>query len=417
MKKSLKYVTIDYLHFLFNAGTFLLKKEEYRERELARIFTMSKNSYDVAKKINRLRFMAIFIFAFVFVPNTIFADETITPEQAQEFRTNLIDEARSHLGAPYQFGAVGPDIFDCSGFVRYVAAKACGITLKRSAHLIYGQSRVVRLNNIEAGDLVFFKEGSQTGNNDDMITHVGIYIGNNEFIHSASEGIETGVIISSLDERYWANTYFGAGQILPSSSTGGKFTGNLNPDENVNLASQFKTEPMTKNVFFNNFSAEAIVTANWSFANASPDYYINFRGVSSTLFFSYDINNIAPGVGLMFRYNAGTKAFQLPLIVGITVSPYFRIYGGPMFLFGDNYAPGTEMLLNTDSGVAGIFGIVGRTPPLRIGPLEVRFVQEINYTTYAAKEGSTLTARDLAFAGLEFSSGVSITLPFRIFAK
>lgn len=385
----------------------------------ARNFIMS-SLFNRTKKINQLRLTSVFVLLFIFsaiVPNFLFADETVTPEQAQELRTKLIDEAMSHLGAPYVYAAAGPDSFDCSGFVRYVAAKSCGVVLKSRAQLIYGQARAVRTSNIEVGDLVFFKEGNQSSDAQGEITHVGIYIGNNEFIHSASEGKETGVIISSLSERYWSNTYFSAGQILPSALRGGKFTGNLNSAENENVAALFEKKPMTVNTFLTNFETEALVTANWSFANATPNYYINFRGVTGTLLFSYDISGITPGVGLMFRYNAGTKAFQLPLILGITFAKYFRLYGGPVFLFGDNYAPGTEELFETKSGIAGIFGIAGRTPPVRLGPIEARIVQEINYTTYTAKQGSTLSGRDIALSGLEFSTGISITLPFRVFAK
>lgn len=135
----------------------------------------------------------------------------MSPEQAKEARVRFMEQAEKLTGCPYVYGAVGPDRFDCSGFVYYVAREALKIQLPRTARAIYSYTDPVSAENMEPGDLVFFKTTS-SGN----ISHVGIYLGERKFISALSDGSKTGVVISSLDSSYWKPRFCGAGQILPS---------------------------------------------------------------------------------------------------------------------------------------------------------------------------------------------------------
>lgn len=95
---------------------------------------------------------------------------------------NIIEEAKRHLGKPYVWGAEGPNSFDCSGFVYYVYNQ-CGIKISRTtAQGLYNMSTKLKANQAAPGDLVFF--GSSKSN----ITHVGIFISKNSFIHAPSTG-------------------------------------------------------------------------------------------------------------------------------------------------------------------------------------------------------------------------------------
>jgi cell wall-associated NlpC family hydrolase len=115
----------------------------------------------------------------------------------------LLTEARTHLGKPYVYGASGPYSFDCSGFTSYVY-RQLGYNLNRTAAGQYSNGVYVSKDQLKPGDLVMFGRG--------YINHVGIYIGDNQFIHA--ENGRTGVVITSLSASYYASSYVGARRIL-----------------------------------------------------------------------------------------------------------------------------------------------------------------------------------------------------------
>lgn len=127
-------------------------------------------------------------------------------------RTKFIDKAKQLIGSPYVYGAVGPDSFDCSGLIYYAARESIQFQLPRTARAIYNYCRNVEENDREPGDLLFFKT---TGNN--YVSHVGIYIGNKQFISAISDGPNTGVIVSSLNQDYWKTRYFSTGRFLETA--------------------------------------------------------------------------------------------------------------------------------------------------------------------------------------------------------
>ena len=134
----------------------------------------------------------------------------MTPNESLEARQKMITYSKQFVGVPYVYGGASRSGMDCSGFIFTVANDALGVKLPRSSVGLYSAIRIIKDSAKEPGDLVFFKTvGSK-------ISHVGLYLGNNQFIHAASDGPNTGVIISSLKESYWSRTYAGAGQFLPS---------------------------------------------------------------------------------------------------------------------------------------------------------------------------------------------------------
>ena len=121
----------------------------------------------------------------------------ITP--SMEKAINLL---KDQVGKPYVWGGNGPESFDCSGLVRYIYKNALGKDLPRVS---YEQSKVgqsVDKSDLQVGDLVFFDTM-----NKGRVSHVGIYIGNNEFIHAANS--KKGVIKSTLS-GYYEQKYMGA---------------------------------------------------------------------------------------------------------------------------------------------------------------------------------------------------------------
>ena len=118
----------------------------------------------------------------------------------------VIDLALAQVGKPYIWASANPNIgFDCSGLVYYVY-KQVGISLNRTSYTQINNGISVDSKDLRKGDLVFFNNGGG------RISHVGIYIGNNQFVHASSPG--TGVIVSKLFGSYFGNTYVGARRIV-----------------------------------------------------------------------------------------------------------------------------------------------------------------------------------------------------------
>ncbi|MES2733064.1 MAG: NlpC/P60 family protein [Bacteroidota bacterium] len=117
----------------------------------------------------------------------------------------LISSIYSWLGTPHSDGGNTKAGIDCSGFVQAVAREVYGIQLKRNAAEIYEYNTVrISRQNLREGDLVFFRMDGH------HISHVGIYLKNNAFAHASTS---KGVTISSLDEPYYAKTFYQAGRL------------------------------------------------------------------------------------------------------------------------------------------------------------------------------------------------------------
>ncbi len=173
----------------------------------------------------------------VFIPVNCFSQANKGKATVSQERQQLIDFALTLRGTPYRYAGKTPDGFDCSGFVSYALNYGANVILPPSSKGIYASAKVTKIEvkDREPGDLVFFKTTSSPD-----ISHVGIYLGRYEgkdekgksatlagigklegkrlFIHAASDGPETGVIVSSLDDGYWAKHLTGYGRVLAETA-------------------------------------------------------------------------------------------------------------------------------------------------------------------------------------------------------
>ena len=117
----------------------------------------------------------------------------------------ILAEAQKYLGTPYVMGGASPSGFDCSGFVYYVL-KQLGYSPYRTPADQFKQGTSVSKENLKVGDIVFFANTYTSG-----ISHVGIYAGNGQFIHSPNS--RSTVSYSDLTSGYWANHYYGARRV------------------------------------------------------------------------------------------------------------------------------------------------------------------------------------------------------------
>ncbi len=122
-------------------------------------------------------------------------------------KQTVITTAKSMLGVKYRYGGTSPNRgFDCSGLVQY-SHRLAGINLPRTTSQQYRAAKRISRRYLRAGDLVFFKTSPSRS-----VSHVGIYLGNNKFIHAPSSGKR--VKISSMNDKYWRKRFRGAGRIL-----------------------------------------------------------------------------------------------------------------------------------------------------------------------------------------------------------
>jgi cell wall-associated NlpC family hydrolase len=111
-------------------------------------------------------------------------------------------KAKSFLGVPYVWGATGPSKFDCSGFTQWVYRDA-GINIPRVSRDQARVGQYVAFNNLQRGDMMFFAtKKSRPG----QVTHVGIYLGQGNFIHASSAGKK--VVIYNLNQKPFYKNHF-----------------------------------------------------------------------------------------------------------------------------------------------------------------------------------------------------------------
>ncbi len=118
--------------------------------------------------------------------------------------------AVSLVGTPYRLGGSDPQQgLDCSGFVNHVFRQTAGLQLPRESHAISQVGLALDPAELQPGDLVFFNTL------DRPFSHVGIYLGDNRFVHAASSR-SGGVMLSSLSDSYWSLRFEGARRVMTS---------------------------------------------------------------------------------------------------------------------------------------------------------------------------------------------------------
>ena len=142
---------------------------------------------------------------------------------------SIVSDAQNLIGkVRYSFGAdnVAGGVADCSSFTQYVFKKN-GLAIGRDTEAQYTnpQSKSVNKSELMAGDLIFFRDTYPSGKKDG-VSHVGIYIGNGQFVHNSSS---KGVTVNNLSETYYAEHYLGARRVNGANASGGLTGSHTNP--------------------------------------------------------------------------------------------------------------------------------------------------------------------------------------------
>ena len=110
------------------------------------------------------------------------------------------------MGVPYCYGGMSMKCTDCSGFVLNLYQEVYHIELPHTAVKQFEMSRKIKQKDLREGELVFF----DTDQGKETISHVGVYLGNNKFVHASSS---KGVRIDDLDEKYYKEAFRGGGSL------------------------------------------------------------------------------------------------------------------------------------------------------------------------------------------------------------
>lgn len=153
---------------------------------------------------------------FLLLSSTAWADEAIEPEPQQSMMSNSIDKASEMLmyalslvGVNYKYGGKSPETgLDCSGFVSHVYQQAAGLILPHNARAISMFGQKIAISELQPGDLVFYNTMRHA------YSHVGIYLGENKFVHASVTG--RGVEVVNMKENYWVKRFNGARRVVTS---------------------------------------------------------------------------------------------------------------------------------------------------------------------------------------------------------
>ena len=288
-----------------------------------------------------------------------FAEAPLAVAKARDVRARIVSDADKYLGVPYVYGGDDDKGIDCSGLVYRVFKDVLGLGIPRTVKTLYDYSEHIDRERLEPGDLVFF---DTTG----PLAHVGIYEGEDTFIHAASEGEHTGVIKSSLDEAYWVRAYAGAGRVL-------------SPAGYLGLLLGLGGGPL--------------------FGTDNPS-----RGFGLSVNLAWPILGVEPGIQIAPSWDVSLGVFRLPLQFSFGIDRHLRFYAGPALTLGQpRFVDSSgERTYEASGGVLGSAGIAWAPFEFKIGEGEYRLVGTLDWNRYVPVAGQVAdTERDLS-ASLRF---------------
>lgn len=332
-------------------------------------------------------------------------------------RIIFINNALQYLGTPYRYGGDSEKGMDCSGLVCRCGADVLEMQLPRRSDSLAEYAVKIDESGVQPGDILFF---NTTG----RISHTGIYIGAGKFIHAASDGPKTGVIISELAESYWKNAYRQAGRIMPAESV---FTGEAalplfrRTERNSSVHPDIRFEPAARSsevsvhadrqqergaaasdltqppaadsrIFPQRYGVRAALSYGmlWDW-NRREDF---FRGIVWHTELAWANRWVTPGLCAGICWDHRTGALSTPLIFYLELFEYLRLYTGYQHHFF------VHSSLDKKPFFPNIAGIALHSPPIRAGMQRIRLFQAVEYSYI---RDTSLEKRFRLFTGISFN--------------
>jgi len=310
----------------------------------------------------------------------------------REARLQVLAAAEKYEHTPYRYGGLDRRGLDCSGLVYVSFHDALGVKVPRNTWGLYSWVERIPMEDANPGDLLFFKTG---GNG--AVSHVGIFVGDRRFIHAASEGPVTGVMYSSLDERYWSRAYAGVGRVLPEADTRGGIG-----DEKLAMAHN-----KHKSRILMGFAAAP--TWNTFYADDSV-----FRGAAGQFRLAAAVKPFGQpmifGAELRPEWDGALGVFRIPFTLSWGVSDKVRFFAGPVISFGDAELaiPGEIRQYTGGTSWFGAAGITVAPFAIKIAGNELSPYGELAWQSYSSNSVHENLSADFT-AGFRFSTGIRYT--------
>lgn len=315
----------------------------------------------------------------LFSPAFIGAQATFTGGSP---RTAFVNAAKSYLGTPYVSGGSSLRGMDCSGLVFRAAIDGPSRSVPRTVQALSDFAIHIPDQSMEPGDILFF-------NTIGRLSHVGIYLGNGKFIHAASAGPKTGVIISSLSENYWKRAYLFAGSILGSEPQ----TSWPHPDNVENSNDELKP-PI--HPFQGDIGLRLNVTGGilWDFM---PKEYPIRGGLAFAEITWAKNTSVYPGIGAGLSFDQRTESISIPFIASIAVPSGFR------FFIGSQFHIKADSTLDKKIQFPGLIGLSWTSKPAVLFDQNFHFYQSAEYSWFP---------NETFGLGFRFNTGMTLSFDF-----
>lgn len=312
--------------------------------------------------MNRIRAASALLF--LSIAAHALAEAPISIPLPKKARARIVDTVLFYSGAPYAYGGIDANGFDCSGLVYRVFLQSVGAALPRTARAQYDFREPIDPSELQPGDLLFF---NTTG----PISHVGIYVGEGRFVHAASEGPRQGVIESSLSESYWAKSLAGEGRIVP-------------PAEYLGL----------------------IFSASLGPSLGTEDF---LRGARTSFGVAYTVLGIEAGIELRPEYDATLGDLRIPAVLALGFDKRLKVFAGPALTIGSPNLGGSRGY-NAQGGILATAGVEFTPVRFRVGGKNLGLTGELVYNCYVPEAGSDF-AKDSA---AQISAGLALSMRWGI---
>jgi len=327
-----------------------------------------------------------------------------------EARLRLLATARTFLGVPYRFGGTDRRGMDCSGFVYVSFREALSYPIPRTSQAMYNWAHRIPTSELQPGDLVFFVTVGT------RVSHVGIYVGGHRFIHSASDGPNTGVIYSRLDESFWQRTFRSAGRALPWDEGVARDMASAQNEEasrprrampKGHSGSSEWAEPARQRLRWSGQGFFAGFGAAWIWGGGGEGMPSAFRGISALATAGYKWSNYRVGLELRPQWDASLEVFRLPLTLSLGTDR-FQVFAGPAYIFGEprfRLRDGDRRYIG-GWGWLWEIGFSSAFPPVLIGPGGLSLFGELAWQSYQVADGQSFRFRPDVAANLRVSTGL-----------
>lgn len=346
---------------------------------------------------------------FVFLaPGVILAvpaqEAALQEAAALEARQKVLEAAESYLGTPYRYAGFDSRGLDCSGLVYLSFREGLNISIPRTVESIYAWVDKIPASELRPGDLVFF---TTTGN---RVSHVGIYSGESRFIHSASEGLSTGVIFSRLDESYWSRTYAGAGRVIPWIEGAAHTLNAEQPKPEISVRQSGTAEsyqPVVKKLSWNDPGFFTGLGFAWTWGGFIEGAPSAFRGISSFAVIGYKWTGFRAALELRPEWDRALNVFRLPLTLSLG-NDKFQVFMGPAYTIGEPRLDFSDRVRHYRGGLAwpGEMGLSYAFPTFTMGRGAFSLYGELACQFYHWDDGDSFQFKPDVTANMRVSTGL-----------